>query len=165
MFAFSLSLLSNKVRTSKQPMRNSETRTMFENHQKCRIWIFEFWLFPNSQNGPFFGIYNKLLLTQNVNVARFARNVEWAFSVIFKHRDSVLKLLKNDYFFRDFFPFKSWKLRLRYKMFEIFFFGQFLLKIECFLHFAPKSQLNTLSHTTSEVTYSNDMSQFVNCIT
>ena len=34
-----------------------------------------------------FGIFNQLLFTQNVNVARFARNVECeTFSVIFKHR-------------------------------------------------------------------------------
>ena len=29
------------------------------------------------QNGTFFGIFNKFLTTQNVNVARFARNVQW----------------------------------------------------------------------------------------
>ena len=36
-----------------------------------------------------FGIINKLLSNQNVNVARFARNVELneTFFVIFKHRD------------------------------------------------------------------------------
>ena len=31
------------------------------------------------QNWPFFGIFKKLLFTQNVHVARFARNVEWYF--------------------------------------------------------------------------------------
>ena len=36
--------------------------------------------FPkNHQNWPFLGIFNQLLSTQNVNVARFARNVEWDF--------------------------------------------------------------------------------------
>ena len=30
--------------------------------------------------------FNQLLSTRNVNVARFARNVEWTFSVIFTHR-------------------------------------------------------------------------------
>ena len=30
-----------------------------------------------------FGIFNQLLSTQNVNVARFARNIKWYFSVIF----------------------------------------------------------------------------------
>ena len=33
-----------------------------------------------------FGIFNELLSTQNVNVARFARNVEWDIFVIFKDR-------------------------------------------------------------------------------
>ena len=42
---------------------------MFENQPKCRISVFQFW--------PFFGIFNELLSTQNVNIARFARNVEW----------------------------------------------------------------------------------------
>ena len=34
-------------------------------------------VFINSPNWPFFGVFNELLATQNVNVARFARNVEW----------------------------------------------------------------------------------------
>ena len=33
----------------------------------------------------FIGIFNELLFTQNVNIARFARNIE-TFPVIFKHR-------------------------------------------------------------------------------
>ena len=37
------------------------------------------------QIGPFFGIFNELLSIQNVNVARFACNVECDLSVIFKH--------------------------------------------------------------------------------
>ena len=76
--------------------------TVFENYSKCRIWIFQFWHFPpifvllnltclvtlfdrklqvfkNSPNWTIFGIFNQLLSTQNVNVARFARNVEWDF--------------------------------------------------------------------------------------
>ena len=32
----------------------------------------------------FFGIFNELLSTQNAYLARFARNIEWDFSVIFK---------------------------------------------------------------------------------
>ena len=71
--------------------------TLFENYSKCRIWIFEFWhlspifvlskltslvtlydrklqVFKNSPKWTIFG-----LSTQNVNVARFARNVEWDF--------------------------------------------------------------------------------------
>ena len=39
--------------------------TVVENHLKCRTWILAF--------------FNELLSTQNVNVARFARNVEWDF--------------------------------------------------------------------------------------
>ena len=31
------------------------------------------------QKRPFFGIFNELLASQNVNVARFARDVEWDF--------------------------------------------------------------------------------------
>ena len=73
---------------------------MFENHPKCRIWIFEFWHFPSifvqlkviclvtlfdhklqvfkkSPKLTIFGIFKQLLSTQNVNIARFARNVEW----------------------------------------------------------------------------------------
>ena len=76
--------------------------TLFENYSKCRIWIFEFWHFPpifvllkvtclvtlfdrklqvfkNLQNWTIFGICNGLLSTQNVDVARCARNVEWDF--------------------------------------------------------------------------------------
>ena len=64
---------------------------LFENYSKCRIWIFELWHFP-----PIFVVQLKLTClvtlfdrklqifknspnTQNVNVARFARNVEWYF--------------------------------------------------------------------------------------
>ena len=72
--------------------------TMFENHIKCRIIIFQFWHFPlifallkvtclvtvfdrklqllNSPKLAIFGVFKQLLSTQNVNVARFARNVE-----------------------------------------------------------------------------------------
>ena len=76
--------------------------TVFENHPKCRLWMFQFWHFPpifvllkltclvtlfdrklqvfkNSPKWTIFGIFNQLLSTQNVNVARFARNVEWDF--------------------------------------------------------------------------------------
>ena len=76
--------------------------TVFENHPKCRTWNCQFWHYS-----PFFGllkidisgntvwpqalgflklakidnfgIFNELLSTQNVNVARFARNVECDF--------------------------------------------------------------------------------------
>ena len=76
--------------------------TVFENHPKWRISVFQFWHFPSifvllkltclvtlfdrklqvfkkSPKWIIFGISSKLLSTQNVNVARFARNVEWDF--------------------------------------------------------------------------------------
>ena len=37
-----------------------------------------------------FGIFNDLLSTKNANVARFARNIEWDFFVIFKHCEKGL---------------------------------------------------------------------------
>ena len=49
----------------------------------CKIQVFK-----NSPKLTIFGIFNELLATQNVNVARFARNVNLlteTFSVIFKH--------------------------------------------------------------------------------
>ena len=48
-------------------------------------------IFKNSPKLTVFGIFSELLSTQNVKVARFARNVE-TFSVIFKHRDTKLQL-------------------------------------------------------------------------
>ena len=52
--------------------------TVFENHPKSRI----FGLLKLTM----FGVFNELLSTHNVNVARFARNVEWDLFWIFKHR-------------------------------------------------------------------------------
>ena len=52
--------------------------TMFENYKKCRI-------FKKSPKWTIFGIFNELLFTQNVNVARFARNVEWDFFLWFSN--------------------------------------------------------------------------------
>ena len=51
-------------------IRTEEHFTVFENRPKCRI-------FKNSPKWTIFGIFNELLAAQNVNVARFARNVEW----------------------------------------------------------------------------------------
>ena len=74
--------------------------TLFENYSKYRIWIFKAGLSGNTvwplvssfsktrQNWPFFGILKELLSTQNVNVARFARNVKCDFFVIFTHCES-----------------------------------------------------------------------------
>ena len=46
--------------------------TLLENYSKCRIWMF--WVFFN-----FWQFFGSFLSNQNVNVARFARNVEWDF--------------------------------------------------------------------------------------
>ena len=55
----------------------------------CLVTLFDCKLqvFKNSPKWTIFGIFNQLLSIQNVNVARFAHNVEWDFfCVIFKHR-------------------------------------------------------------------------------
>ena len=67
----------------------------YQNHSKCRIWIFEFCHFPTiflpieidkhclairfskTRQIDYFWLFNELLTTLNVNVARFARNAEW----------------------------------------------------------------------------------------
>ena len=49
-----------------------KANTLFENHQKCRI-------FKKLAKIDHFWHFNELLSTQNVNVARFARNVECDF--------------------------------------------------------------------------------------
>ena len=66
---------------------------MFENYSNCRISIFsilafstnfclvtlfdrKLQVFKKSPKLTIFGIFNELLSTQNVNVGRFARNVE-----------------------------------------------------------------------------------------
>ena len=43
------------------------------------VWPSKLQIFKNSPKLTTFGIFNQLLSTQNVNVARFARNVEWDF--------------------------------------------------------------------------------------
>jgi len=48
--------------------------TLFESHSNCRIWIFEL----------LFVIFNELLFTKSVNVARFARSVECDFLCDFR---------------------------------------------------------------------------------
>ena len=49
----------------------------------------KFQVFKKLAKSTIFGIINELLSTQNWNVARFARNIEWDFSIIFKHRGVV----------------------------------------------------------------------------
>ena len=51
----------------------------------CLVTLFDLQTFKNSPKWTIFGIFNQLLSIQNVNVARFARIVEWDFSVIFNH--------------------------------------------------------------------------------
>ena len=63
--------------------------TLFENHLICLLWIWHFpsifafdrklQVFQNSPKLTIFGIFTELLSTQNVNVARFARNFQWDF--------------------------------------------------------------------------------------
>ena len=47
----------------------------------CLVTLFgrKLWVFKNSPKWTIFDIFNQLLSIQNVNVARFARNVEWDF--------------------------------------------------------------------------------------
>ena len=47
----------------------------------CLVTLFDrkLQVFKNSPKWTIFGIFNQLLSTQNVNVARLARNVEWDF--------------------------------------------------------------------------------------
>ena len=75
---------------------------LFKITPKSLIWILQFWYFPpifvyltltclvtlfdckrqtfkNSPKWTIIGIFNELLSTQNLNVARFARNIEWDF--------------------------------------------------------------------------------------
>ena len=47
---------------------------IFHQFLSCQVTLFD----PKTfQNGHLFGIFKQLLSTQNVNVARFARNDEW----------------------------------------------------------------------------------------
>ena len=49
--------------------------------------------FQNSPKWTIFGIFNELLSTHNVNVARFARNVEWDFFCDFQSPCSLLAFI------------------------------------------------------------------------
>ena len=81
---------------------------MFEKFLKSRIKGFQLWHFQQSQNWPFFGIFNELLSTQNVNVARFARNVEWNFLCDFQTPWSFL----HTYSLFHFFPGRAYPFRV-----------------------------------------------------
>ena len=60
----------------------------------CLVTLFDHKLqvFKISSKWTIFGIFNELLSTQNVNVARFARNVEWDFFCDFKHCALLLNM-------------------------------------------------------------------------
>ena len=62
----------------------------------------------NRQIDFFFGISNELLSTQNVNVARFARNVEWNFLCDFQTPWSFL----HTYSLFHFFPGRAYPFRV-----------------------------------------------------
>ena len=100
--------LKDSIKRSKSPQRppvslhRSSVRIVFENHQKCLIWIDQFWRFQpiwyhcltatfgfskTRQNWHI----NQLLSTQNVNLARFARNVECDFGGDLQTPCDVLK--------------------------------------------------------------------------
>ena len=53
----------------------------FPPNLSCLVTLFDrkLQIFKNSPKWTILGIFNKLLSTQNVNVARFAHNVEWDF--------------------------------------------------------------------------------------
>ena len=78
-------------------------QTMFENHQKCLITNF-----LSNQSWPFFGFWKNCqngldLFTQYVNVARFARNVEWDFFCNFQ----------TSWLYLDHFMLYSWDNTMR----------------------------------------------------
>ena len=82
---------------SKFLCKKSNSFTVLENYSKCRIWPFLILAFSTnfcpieidlsgntvwpqasgSQKLAIFDIFNEMLSTQNVNIARFTRNVEW----------------------------------------------------------------------------------------
>ena len=104
---------------------------MFENHPKCRtsnfppIFVLQNYLSGNTvwpqASGfqklakiDYFGIFNELLSTQTVNVASFARNVEWDFFCDFQTLWRCLTILflvkqKKEALFAEFL-----RKRLRY---------------------------------------------------
>ena len=109
--------LKDSIKRSKSPQRppvslhRSSFRIVFENHQKYLIWIYQFWRFQpiwyhcltatfgfakTRQNWHI----NQLLSTQNVNLARFARNVECDFFGDFLTLCLLYNLLMHGRFWR-----------------------------------------------------------------
>ena len=125
----------------------TKTHCLFENYSNCRIWILEFWHFPpifvllkliclvalfdcklqvfkNFPKWIIFGIFNELLSTQFVKVARFARNVEWDYFCDFQ-TPCFIKKFENALNS----TFKPWNMalqvrhRLKLKKFRSSFFS------------------------------------------
>ena len=71
------------ISTNFCPFKTTCLVTLFD----CKLQVSK-----NSSKLTTFGIFNELLSTQNAIVARFARNVKWDFSVIFKHRVFYLEI-------------------------------------------------------------------------
>ena len=70
----------------RRPKTKKRSFTLLENYWKCLIWIPKTTNFcPLDLSGntvcskTIFGFFDELLYVQNINVARFARNVEWDF--------------------------------------------------------------------------------------
>ena len=65
----------------------------------CLVTLFDSKLqvFKNSPKWTIFGVFNQLLSTQNVNVARFARNVEWDFFFLKMRNIKDIQSVKSIY--------------------------------------------------------------------
>ena len=74
--------LSYRIEIQYHLSRQANIRTLCENYSKCRIW--NFWIFAFSTNFCPIKIDLSSNTVGNVNVARFARNLEWDFFVIFQ---------------------------------------------------------------------------------
>ena len=92
------------VSMSKFLCKKSNSFTVLENYSKCRIWPFLILAFSTnfcpieidlsgntvwpqasgSQKLAIFDIFNEMLSTQNVNIARFDRNIKWDFFLNFQ---------------------------------------------------------------------------------
>ena len=76
-------------------------------HLRFSILAFSTNFWPITHNWPVFltanvfGIFNELLATQNVNVARFARKVEWDFFCDFQTL-TVVKIIQKSRIFTMF---------------------------------------------------------------
>ena len=92
----------------------------------CLVTLFDrkLQVFKNSSYWPFFGIFNELLSTQNVKVARYARNVECDFSCAFH---TIVQMLATKRHHR------------RHKRGEIFILVYFSSRLSPFISLEKKS--------------------------